>query len=176
MNPVTKFSVYLCGVLALLALSACAYPGTGTNPTRIVNKTAALIADFTPPPAYTPEYGLHALGYTAVAYHNDDNGHLYLVQSEADADGAALQAALDEMVPGYRDAERDLEVIEQRTLTIRNQDVTVAISEGTDWEEERMRQATAVFQGKAGPTLLILREPIAQWDDAAFETFLASVR
>lgn len=30
---------------------------------------------------------------------------LYLVQSEAQADGAALEQALGEMVPGYRDEE-----------------------------------------------------------------------
>ncbi len=175
MNHKNLWTILLCCVV-LSALAACTYPGTGTNPTRIVNKTADLIADFTLPPGYKPEYGLHALGDTAVAYHNNDNGHLYLVQSESDADGAALQEALDEMVPGYRDDANDLAVLEQRPFTLRNQDVTVTIREGTGWEDEVMRQATAVFQGKAGPTLLILREPVAQWDEAAVTAFLNSVR
>ncbi len=175
MNHKNLLTILLC-CAALLALSACTYPGTGTNPTRIVNKTADLIADFTLPPEYDPEFGLHAMGYTAVAYHNDQNGHLYLMQSESDADGAALQEALDEMVPGYRDDANDLEVLEQRPFTLRNQEVTITISEGTGWEEETMRQATAVFQGKAGPTLLILRQPVNQWDDTAVEAFLATIR
>lgn len=52
----------------------------------------------------------------------------------------------------------------------------VTISEGLGEEDKMVRQATAVFQGKAGPTLLILREPVDQWDEAAVEAFLASVR
>lgn len=175
MNHKTIFTIFICGA-ALLALSACTYPGTGNDPTRIVNKTAALIADFTLPAEYEPEFGLHALGYTAVAYHNDQDGHFYLVQSEAEADGSTLQQALDEMVPGYQDDANDLTVLEQRPFTIRNQEVTVTISEGTGWEEAMMRQATAVFQGKAGPTLLILRQPVNQWEDAALEAILTGIR
>lgn len=67
MNQLTKITLTIGGVLLLLALSACRYPGTATDPDRIVAKTAAKIADFTLPPGYEPDYGLHALGYTAVA-------------------------------------------------------------------------------------------------------------
>ena len=176
MKHFSKHALLFGGMLLLVMLGACRYPGTGTNPARIVAKTAEKIADFTLPPGYVPEYGLHALGYTAVAYHDDEAGHLYLVQSESEADGTALQEALDEMVPGYQDEERELEVVEQWSFTLRGQEVLVTISEGTGGESEMMRQATAVFQGKAGPTLLILREPSNRWDEAAVQAFLASVR
>ncbi len=176
MKQFTQLALMLGGAL-LLMVTGCRYPGTGTDPARIVAKTAEKIADFTLPPDYEPEFGLHALGYTAVAYAaNDSGGQLYLVQSEAQADGAALEQALGEMVPGYRDEERDLVVVEQRPFTLRDQAVLVTISEGLGEEDEMVRQATAVFQGKAGPTLLILREPVDQWDEAAVEAFLASVR
>lgn len=176
MKHFSKFALLFGGMLLLFTLGACRYPGTGSDPARIVAKTAEKIADFTLPPGYEPEYGLHALGYTAVAYHDDNAGHLYLVQSESEADGTALQEALDEMVPGYQDEERELEVVEQWPFTLRGQDVLVTISEGTGGEGEMMRQATAVFQGKAGPTLLILREPSTRWDEATVQAFLASVR
>lgn len=175
MNQFTKLTLVLTCLGMLLALAACMGPKNATDPVRIVGKTAALIADFTPPSDYAPEYGLHALGYTAVAYNSGDNSHLYLVQSEAEADGAALKKALDEMVPGYRDEEGDLVVVEQRPYTIRNQDVTVTISEGTGWDNEMVRQATAVFRGKEGPALLLLSTPADDWDQAAVDTFLASI-
>ncbi|MCC6604527.1 MAG: hypothetical protein IT327_15060 [Anaerolineae bacterium] len=161
---------------ALLLLTGCRYSGMGTDPARIVAKTAEKIADFTLPPGYEPEFGLHALGYTVVAYHDDEAGHLYLVQSESEADGTALQEALDEMVPGYQDEERELEVVEKWSFTLRGQEVLVTISEGMGGEDEMMRQATAVFQGKAGPTLLILRELSHHWDEAAVQAFLNSIR
>ena len=176
MKHFSKHALLFSGMLLLVMLGACRYPGTGTDPARIVAKTAEKIADFTLPPGYEPEYGLHALGYTAVAYHDDEAGHLYLVQSESEADGTALQEALDEMVPGYQDEERELEVVEQWSFTLRGQEVLVTISEGMGWEDEMMRQATAVFQGKAGPTLLILREPSNRWDEAAVQAFLTSIQ
>ena len=176
MKHFSKNALLFGGMLLLVMLGACRYPGTGTDPARIVAKKAEQIADFTLPPGYEPEYGLHALGYTAVAYHDDEAGHLYLVQSESEADGTALQEALDEMVPGYQDEERELEVVEQWSFTLRGQEVLVTISEGTGEEGEMMRQATAVFQGKAGPTLLILREPSSRWDEAAVQAFLTSIQ
>lgn len=176
MKHFSKHALLFGGMLLLAMLGACRYPGTGTDPARIVAKTAEKIADFTLPPGYEPEYGLHALGYTAVSYHDDEAGHLYLVQSESEADGTALQEALDEMVPGYQDEERELEVVEQWSFTLRGQEVLVTISEGMGWEDEMMRQATAVFRGKAGPTLLILREPSNRWDEAAVQAFLTSIQ
>ncbi|MCC6602198.1 MAG: hypothetical protein IT327_03250 [Anaerolineae bacterium] len=176
MKHFSKNALLFGGMLLLVMLGACRYPGTGTDPARIVAKTAEKIAVFTLPPGYEPEYGLHALGYTAVAYHDDEAGHLYLVQSESEADGTALQEALDEMVPGYQDEERELEVVEQWSFTLRGQEVLVTISEGMGWEDEMMRQATAVFRGKAGPTLLILREPSNRWDEAAVQAFLTSIQ
>ena len=105
-----------------------------------------------------------------------NRGQLYLVQSEAEVDGAALEEALGEMVPGYVDEDNNLAVVSQQLVTIRQQEVTMIISEGTGWEDGVMRQATAVFRGKEGPALLILREPVALWDDTAVAAFLASMR
>ncbi len=161
----------------LLVLAACTRPKDWNEPARIVGKTAILIADFSLPPDYEPEFGLHALGYTAVAYkESNNNGHLYLVQSEKAADGAALKQALQNMVPGYRDEEENLVVVEQRPFSIRGRETTLTISEGTGWDGEPVRQATAVFQGKEGPALLILREPVSRWQDAIVVAFLKNMR
>jgi len=35
---------------------------------------------------------------------------------------------------------------------------------------------TAAFQGKGGPALLVISEPITRWSQETVETFIASIR
>jgi len=67
-------------------------------------------------------------------------------------------------------------VVEQRSLTIRGQPVTLTISEGPKWGDELVRQGSVLFTGKEGPTLLTLPTPVPTWDDAAVDSFLTSIR
>lgn len=171
----------LLSVILLLLLAGCSRPnGNGADTAQIVGETAVLIADFTPPPGYEPEFGLHAIGHTVVAYNNGDSGgHLYLVQAGEEADDTmmtTLEETLANLVPGYRADDSRMTVVEQRPFTIRDQPVTLTISEGAKWDNEQVRQVTAVFQGKEGPTLLTLLEPVSQWDDTVVESFLSSIR
>jgi len=166
--------------IVLLALAGCTdRTRNSTDTAEIVGETAVLIADFSPPSGYEPEFGLHAIGYTVVAYNSGDSGgHLYLVQAGKEADDrmmATLEETLANLVPGYSADDSRMTVVEQRPFTIRDQPVTLTISEGTKWDNEQVRQVTAVFQGKEGPTLLTLLEPVSQWDEAAVESFLSSI-
>ena len=178
MNHLRKSILVL---VVLLALAGCtARTRNSTDTAEIVRKTAVLIADFSPPPGYEPEFGLHVIGYTVVAYNSGDSGgHLYLVQSGEGADDTVmttLEETLANLVPGYSADDSRMTVVEQRPFTIRDQPVTLTISEGTKWGDERVRQVTAVFQSKEGPALLTLLEPVSRWDEAAIETFLTSIR
>jgi hypothetical protein len=171
----------LLSVILLLLLAGCSRPnGNGTDTAQIVGETAVLIADFSPPPGYEPEFGLHAIGYTVVAYNSGDSGgHLYLVQAGEETDDTmmtTLEETLANLVPGYSADESRMTVVEQRPFTIRDQPVTLTVSEGTKWDNEQVRQITAVFQGKEGPALVTLLEPVSQWDEAAVESFLSSIR
>ncbi|MBK8984739.1 MAG: hypothetical protein IPM39_01440 [Chloroflexi bacterium] len=178
MNHLRKSILVL---VVLLALAGCtARTRNSTDTAEIVRKTAVLIADFTPPTGYEPEFGLHAIGYTVVAYNSGDSGgHLYLVQAGQEASDAVLttlEETLANLVPGYSQDDSQMTVVEQRPFTIRDQPITLTISEGTKWGDEQVRQVTAVFQGKEGPTLLTLLEPVSGWNEAAVETFLTSIR
>jgi hypothetical protein len=179
MTYLSKF--LLLSVILPLLLAGCSRPnGNSTDTAQIVDKTAVLIADFSPPPGYEPEFGLHAIGYTVVAYNSGDSGgHLYLVQAGEEADDTmmtTLEETLANLVPGYSQDDSRMTVVEQRPFTIRDQPVTLTISEGMNGGNEQVRQVTAVFQGKEGPALLTLLEPANRWDEAAIETFLTSIR
>lgn len=173
MNRLTKFVLIL--LLLMPALAACSRRNNSTEKAEIVAETAALIADFNPPAGYEPAFGLHALGYTVVAYHSSE-GQLYLVQSEEEADVAALMEALHDLAPDYHHLEGQTAVVEERPCTLRNQEVTLIIREGRNDENEPVNQATTAFEGKEGPALLTWLEPADRWDTTAVEAFLASVR
>ena len=174
MNNLTK-QILITGVL-LLTLVACTPTAVVNDTAHIVAKAAAQIAAFELPPGYEPEFGLHALGYTVVAYNpGDDRSHLYLIQSEEAAGGAALEKALHELVPGSHDEKTRMTVLEQRPFTLRGESVTLIISAGTNGAGEAIQQLTTLFQGKGGPVLLVLSEPIARWHQATIDTFLASI-
>ena len=114
--------------------------------------------------------------YTVVAYDpGDDRSHLYLIQSADAADGAALESALQRLLPGSRDAKDRMTVIEQRPFTLHDQPVTLVISAGTNGAGEEIQQLTTVFPGRGGPVLLVLLEPAGRWNQATVDTFLTSI-
>jgi hypothetical protein len=118
-------------------------------------------------------------GYSIVSYHpGDGHSHLYLVQAPADKEvsQAELEAMLNKAQPGNTDKTTHLTVVEKRTITIRGQETAVVISEGTNGDGEAYRQATAAFQGKGGPALLVISEPNNRWDAARLDQLIASIQ
>lgn len=173
MNTLTKILI----VLVLLAgLSACA-PGDSINTeSEKVASAAAEIVDFDLPAGYTAEFTARLMGYTVAAFNpGDGRSHLYLIQSTDEADGETLESILDEVVPGASDPQTRLTVIETRPVTVRGQETTLVISEGTNGEGDSYRQAAVAFQGEGGPALLVFSEPTSRWDQATIDVLLASI-
>ncbi|HEY3475229.1 MAG TPA: hypothetical protein VGK56_11510 [Anaerolineales bacterium] len=142
-----------------------------------VSSAAAEIADFEPPAGYDSEFTASLLGYTVAAYNpGDGHSHLYLIQSDKESDAEKLEQMLAELVPGSSDPNTRLTVIENRVATVRGQEVTLIISDGISSDGDAYRQVTAAFQGKGGPALLVLSEPIERWDQSAVDTFIASIK
>ena len=172
-----KFLLITTAALLLATLSACTPNVTlNSNPDDVLD-VASKIADFEPPAGYSAEFTASLLGYTVAAYNpGDGHSHLYLIQSEKESDGEKLEQMLAELVPGSSDPNTRLTVIDNRAATIRGQEVTLVISDGTNSDGELYRQVTAAFQGKGGPALLVLSEPIERWDPSAVDAFIASIQ
>ena len=156
-------------VIALISLFACT--------PEALEEAGSAIADFDLPAGYTFEFSTSLLGYTVAAF-NGPNGpsHLYLIQSETQSDGDELARMLTQLVPGSSDPNTDMTVIENRSVTLRGQEVTLIVSEGVNSENVSYRQVTSAFQGKGGPALLVFSETVDAWDQAAVDEFLASIR
>ncbi len=171
--------ILLTAVIALIAitLSACVPGVTMQAGSRDVAKTASQIADFTLPSGYSPEFAGKLGNYTAVSYSpGDGHSHLYLVQSGKAEDREQLSEMLTSLVPGSSDRYSRMTVVESRTATIRGQSATVVISDGINSDGQQYRQVTAGFQGKGGPALLVIEEPLTRWDQATVDAFIASLK
>ena len=163
-------------VLLAFLLSACGINTTiNTNTDKVVS-VAAEIADFDLPAGYQPEFSASLEGYTLVSYNpGDGHSHLYLIQSEKESDGEKLASMVEQIAPGSYDPQTRMTVIETRPVTVRRQEVTLVISEGVTSEGETYHQVTLAFQGKGGPALLMLSEPVTSWNQQTVDAFIASI-
>lgn len=176
MKQINEIMLTVVSAVILVILSACSTVDTTDNNQRVAD-TASKIADFEPPAGYTPEFSAEMLGFTTVSYRGTTRpSHLYLIQSGKQSNDEELQNMLKDLAPGSSDPNTRMTVIENRTVTVRGQDVDVIISEGLNSADTTYREATVVFQGKGGPVLLVYSESLDLWDQATVDSFLESIQ
>jgi hypothetical protein len=176
MKHFTRITLIVLGAIILIASAACGAL-EATNDAEHVNKLASQIADFDTPAGFMEEFSVEMSGYTLASYKGGaDPSHLYIIQSENEADGEKLEKMLTEMAPGNNDWKTRMTVIENRPATVRGQEATLVISEGVNHENVTYRQATVAFQGKGGPAMLVFSDSLENWDLEAIETFLGSIQ
>jgi hypothetical protein len=175
MNTQSTRTILLCALMVLLtSLAACTAGNAVSTDVEKVASVAAAIADVDLPIGYAPEFSASLRGYTVAAFNTGDGtSHLYLVQSENEADGEKLTQLLNELAPGTSD--RQMTVTETRTAFVRGQATTLVIIEGVNSEGVPYRQATLAFQGKGGPALLVISEPVTRWNQETVDAFIASI-
>ncbi len=78
--------------------------------------------------------------------------------------------------PGRSEEYGEVTVVEERTVTIRDEETTIVVGEGTNSEGEPYRQASARFAGRASPALMVFIEPVATWEWGRVEALLESIR
>jgi hypothetical protein len=166
-----------CFVLLAFLLTACGTNTTINTDTDKIISVASEIADFDLPAGYQPEFSASLEGYTLVSYNpGDGHSHLYLIQSEKESDGEKLASMVEQIAPGSYDPQTRMTVIETHLVTMREQEVTLVISEGVTSEGETYRQVTVAFQGKGGPALLVLCGPATSWNQQLVDAFIDSIQ
>lgn len=140
------------------------------------------IADYDLPPGYSEQFGMDFFGFSLVAImsgQQPEDGIIMMMQFPqfANMDQAEMERQMQDAVQQQMDTrDMQLEPVDQVTKVIRDQEVTLTISEGTDSEGNDIRQLTGVFQGKGGPTVLMILGSIQTWDQAAIDSFIDSIR
>lgn len=198
MNKTTKTVLIIIGsLLVLCACTSAVLLGTGiwsfgkiiefadnstTEDPQEVAQIASEIADFDIPEGFTTEYGMKIATFSLVQYTtSSEHSFIFLTQFPA---GTSID--LDEMMRQIKQSSRnpnsawynvDMQLVEQKPVTIRGEETTLSISEGTSENGEMYRMANAKFQGKgAGPSLLMIVGPADDWDAQMVEDFVTSIQ
>ena len=175
---------FLCAGTFVVSLGGLAWNGMAQAmefDSTQVSRAAQAIADFELPEGYTPNYAFEAAGFRAVAYDlGDGHSHLMLVQAP---DWARLnQAEFEQQV--RRNLGNKLkwgddtksQIVDRRSLRVAGEAVEFAISEGANSSGGDYRAMTGVWDSPKGQVLIYVEEPLAHWNQAEIDAFIASIR
>ena len=198
MDKTTKTILIVVGsLLVVCACAAVVLLGTGawsigklvqfadsstTEDPREVAQIASEIATFDVPEGFNKQYGMKIGSWSLVQYMTgDENTILFVTQFHADT-----SINVEEMMRQIQSNSRnpsspwynvDMALVDQQPVTIRGQETTLNISEGTTKEGVFYRMANAEFQGNGdGPALFMIVSPADQWNDQMVEDFLTSIQ
>ena len=138
------------------------------------------IADYVVPAGFGSPYSLHYDDVTVVTYRTqDERSHLLLAQFP-EGTGINTEEMLREIRKGSGDPNSiwyntDMTLIEQKSVTIRGQETTLNVSEGTSSQGVAYRMAAATFQGRGGPALAMVAGVVDEWDMKVVEDFVRSI-
>jgi hypothetical protein len=198
MNKTTKIILIVVGsLLVVCACASVALLATGawsigkfaqfaenstTEDPQEVTQIASEIASFDIPEGFIKQYGMKIGGWSLVQYMtNDENTILFVSQFPAgtsiNVDEFMRQIESNTHNPTSPWYNIDTALVEQKPVTIRGQETTLNISEGTTKEGVFYRMANAEFQGNGeGPALFMIVGPADKWNDQAVEDFIASIQ
>lgn len=159
--------------ILIVLLTACSICKTVANK---ASSAALEIVDFDLPAGFAPEFTASLMGRTVASFRLEDgHSHVYMMQSEKDADGEKLAQMLEELVPGASDPQTCMTVIETRPVTVCRQETILVISKRDNCDGESYRQVTLAFPGKSESAQLILSEPVESWNQKSVDAFIASI-
>ena len=182
--------VILCCCVAGLGLAGMWYAGEqlgsmvdGANDPERVAKIGESIATYDLPAGYEQiGFDILSMKYIFMMPENDIRPMIMLAQFPDSMVGDQKELAREmerSMARQTGQGAADLQAVEQKTYTIRGQQVEAVIMEGTSEIEGQsmdMRQMIVVFQGKDGTAALMFYGAKSGWDQAMIDAFIASIR
>lgn len=147
---------------------------------EVAVRVGAEIADYEIPEGFGSPYSIHFADVTLIGYKTpSERSHLLLAQFP---EGTSID--VDEMLRIIRDGSNDpnsiwynteTEIVEQKPVSIRGQEVALTISEGISSDGVEFRMATAKFEGRGGPALAMIAGPLSEWDGDMVENFFSTI-
>jgi hypothetical protein len=193
MSTSTKRILIVIGGAALFCLVAVAIAAAGlfflfnrvksgvaSKPAE-ARKMAQEMIDYQLPDGYSEQLGMDLFVYRMVMI--DAHGSLLRPQillaqfQRRDTDPQEMARQLEQAA--QQQISRNgvvLKLVETRTVTIRGQQVPLAVSEGSDKGGIVFRRWLTAFKGKSGSVLVLVQGWVNGWDDVALNAFLASIK
>ncbi len=161
----------------VIFLTACE-----SNPLFIIDSDKVLdtteqIVDFPIPAGYKTDFYAHYKDYSLVSFQpENENSHLYFLQTANSTDEENLQKILNVLVPGTSDKESRQEVLENTPITFRGQETTMIHAKGINSEGNEYQQILIGFEGKGGPALFVYSALSVNWDMEEVFSLLETVK
>lgn len=189
MTKKQKIIIGVAAGLAVLCLAACGvtlliFRAAGSAITNSQIKSpqeaqaaAESIAAFDMPQGYTASQGMKLLGMTVVMYQSSSRVNIMVMEMPTgrelnDADIRQMQRAYDQQSGGRS----GMRVVDTKELTIRGKPARIIISEGPLKAGEQFRQVIVYFQGNHGLASMFITGPVSDWNAAAYDAMILSIR
>lgn len=197
MNKTTKTVLIIIGsVLVLCACGVAAVFGVGLwsfdkvvniaeqsvseNP-QVAVRVGAEIADYEVPAGFGSPYSVQVGDMTLIRYTTQNEMSYILLAQFPEGTSINVDEMLRLMEEGSGDPNNvwystETNILEQKPVTIRGQASTLNVSEGTSLEGLTYRTATATFEGRGGPSLVMVASPVDEWDREVIDEFISSMQ
>jgi hypothetical protein len=192
MSPRTRNTIIIVlAVLVVLCLGACAAfllagrslgnilgkAFTG-EPNTVATVTADMV-DIKVPSDYDTRGSFHLAGLSVAMYGTKDRQSIITIiqmpTSETITD-EDIQKMRDESERQAGRQLRSFRILSSKDATIRGKPAKIIIQEGTNDNNVTIRQELVVFSGKAGTVMLMVMGPADQWDQAAYDKMVKSIK
>jgi hypothetical protein len=148
---------------------------------EVAVRVGSEIADYEVPDGFGSPYSVHFGDVTMVGYQSENGKTQILLAQFPEGTSINVNEMLKEISEYSHDPNSvwygtETTLIEQKTVTIRGQETTLNISEGTSSEGIVYRSATTRFQGRGGPALVLVAGPLDEWDVEMADAFIESIQ
>ena len=173
-------TVFVTGLWTFRTVSKVAEQTVSEIPQE-VGRVAGEIADYDVLEDFGSPVSIHIGDMTLIRYTTLDEMFYILIAQFPGGTSIDVEKMLELMDKGTSDRNNvwystDTKIIEQKPVTIRGQATTLIISEGTSLQELSYRYATAKFEGRGGPALVMVASPVNEWNMEMVDEFISSIR
>ena len=148
-----------------------------TDPAK-AKATGAQIVDYTMPPGYQEMMGMDMFFEQIVLLGREDKRGVTIMLFQIKATNVSRDQMEQQMRQAFQgqfsSGSSKMTPVGTRTVKIKNQSVTLNISESTG--STPLRQAIGVFPGKGGLAMVMLTGTVREWDWDMLDAFFQSMR
>lgn len=197
MDKSTKTAVIVIGVILLVgAITAMTILATGlwafgrfvnwanqsvSESPEMAVTVGSEIADYEIPNGFGSPYVVHFGDVSMVGYTSgSERSHILLAQfpvgTHVDVNTLLKQISKGSGQPDSVWYNTETTLIDEKPVLIRGEECILHISEGTSSEGTTYRSAIATFEGRGGPSLVLISTPLDEWDIDLIESFISSIQ
>jgi len=173
-------TVFATGLWTLRTVSRVAEQTVSESPQEAV-RVGGEIADYEIPEGFGSPASIHIGDITLIQYTTPDEMSYILLAQFPKGTSIDVEKMLKLMEEGTSDPNNiwystDMKIIEQVPVIIHGQETTLNVSEGMNLDGQNYRYATAKFEGRGGPALVMVATPVDEWDLEMVEDFISTIQ